>query len=110
MQKLIFFGLLISLTANASYTESTKIQEVLVGNDFGTKVLLELTNKPQPASGCNNNSRYSYAFDAGTESGKITLSVVLSAYVAQKEVYISGADVCNVYSGIEDMNSIRARD
>ena len=108
MKKIMIIGLFLSCTANAADTGLTKIKEILVGSNFGTKVLLELTNKPQPAAGCNNNPRYSYVFDGGTNAGKILLSVALAAHAAQKDVYISGADLCNLFGGVEDMNSIRS--
>ena len=102
-------GGFFSFGANAVSVGPTKIQEVLVGNNFGTKVFLELTNKPESNSSCNTNSRYTYVFDGSTESGKILFSAALTAYAAQKDIYLDGSNTCTLHENVENLNSIRLK-
>ncbi len=107
MKNILFLSMLFSFSANATSTGATKIQEILVGNDFGTKVFLELTDKPSTPTSCNTNGRYTYVFDGSTELGKMMLSIALTAFAAQKDIVLGGNDICSLHSNVETLKSIR---
>ncbi len=103
-----FFLMIFALfcaAANGSTVDSTKITNILVGPQFGNRVMLTLSNKPLDAPACQTKT-HSYAFDGTTESGKMTLSVVLAAYAAKKDVTLGGNNTCDLYSGIEDLRYV----
>lgn len=93
----------------ASNVNPTKITKVLVGPAYGNNVFLTVSIKPSDAPNCQNNTRYSYVFDGTTEVGKMTLSVVLSAYASQKDVWLGGADNCVLHNGVESLKHIVAQ-
>lgn len=108
--KSFLFALLIVFPSVgfASYVPSTKITKVLLGEAYGDKAFIELETKPDiPSDHCQSNPNFSYVFDISTELGKATLSVVLSAYMAQKNVYVNGFDTCTIYSGVENLRQIQ---
>lgn len=101
--------LLISFcySASASYVDPTKIVGVLAGETYGNTVFLQIEPKPATLPECQKNPLYNYAFDPTTEVGKVTLSMVLTAYASQKDVYLNGYDLCNTNNaGVEDLRQI----
>ncbi|ESP94641.1 hypothetical protein [Pseudoalteromonas luteoviolacea] len=110
MKKLLLVvGLVVSHSGLASSVDPTKITQVLVGPNYGKNVILTVSNKPTNAPSCQTNANYSYVFDGTTEVGKMTLSVVLAAYAAQKDVWLGGTDTCTLYGGIENLKHIVAK-
>lgn len=105
---LIFFSVLLASQSVYASTNNGKIIQILLGPNQGNKVFIVMDGSPVNAS-CHTNSGIHYVFDGGTESGKMTLSVVLSAYVAQKNVTAKGLDTCTLHSGVEDLANILIR-
>lgn len=107
MKKLITLSLLLftffSAICSASNYQNAKITKILVGPRYGNTVFLSL-NSPPNTSGCHTNQNYHYAFDGTTEQGKMYLSIALTAYTAQKSVFIAGYDnQCNNFKDVEDL-------
>jgi len=98
--------LLLPAIVNASDISTTKITQVLVGPSYGNKVFLTLSVKPTGLPSCQINTRYNYVFDGTTESGKMTLSVVLAAYATQNDVWLAGKNTCSFNSTVEDLKHI----
>jgi hypothetical protein len=101
----IFQAMMIA-SAQASSVDPTQITRVLVGPNYGTKVILTISNKPAQVPACQTNPGYNYVFDASSEVGKITLSVVLTAYASGKSVWLGGSDQCDIYAGVETLKHI----
>ncbi|MET1257043.1 hypothetical protein [Aliikangiella maris] len=109
MKNLLILILLFSFNVNASSVEPTKITKILVGPAYGNNVLITVSNKATDTPECQTNNNYQYAFDGSTESGKMTLSVVLAAYASKKDVWLGGYDRCDVFSGTESLKHIVAK-
>lgn len=65
-----------------------------------------LSVKPGSQPSCQTNPNFSYVFDATTAVGKITLSLVLTAYTTQQDVYIDGDDTCSVHGSVESLRQV----
>jgi len=101
--------LILPVITYASNISSTKITRVLVGPGYGKNVILTISAKPTALPSCQTNTSYNYVFDGSTDEGKMTLSVVLTAYASQKDVWLGGKNTCSLYSGIEDLYHIVAK-
>ncbi len=106
MRYLAIFLFFVAQSTFASTIMSTKIKSVLVGEVYGNKVFIELTVKPSVEASCQTNSDYSYIFDPTTEVGKITMSMLLTAYASGRDVYLNGYDTCTIYDGVENLRQI----
>ncbi len=102
----LFLLYAFSSSVGASLVEGVKINKVFAGPQFGNNVFISVSVKPASPPSCQSNSTYSYVFDGTTDSGKMTLSIVLSAYAAQNVVNIGGGGVCTNYHNIENLNYI----
>ncbi len=112
MKKLLITATILfcmSGSVKASDVASTTIKEVAVGPLFGNNVFIALSSIPTDSPTCHTNSGYSYVFDASTESGKITLSVVLAAYATKTNIKIGGISDCVIYNGVENLNYIGSK-
>lgn len=89
---------------------TTKILGVLAGEAYGNVVFLKLAASPTTVPSCQTNTQYSYAFDATTPAGKISLSIALTAQASGKDVYLSGFNSCAVWSGVESLREILVKD
>lgn len=92
----------------ASTVDNTKIKSILAGQTYGNVVFLQIDPKPSTIDAtCQQNSQYNFAFDPTTEIGKVTLSMVLTAYASQNDVYLDGDKLCGTNSaGVEDVRQI----
>ena len=101
---LIFF----QSSAFASTVESTKIKSILAGQAYGDIVFLQIDPKPENIDAdCQKNAEFNFAFDPTTEIGKVTLSMVLTAYASQNDVYLDGWKICDTnHAGVEDVKQI----
>jgi hypothetical protein len=106
MKKVLLLLCFMAGISNASSVDPTKITKILVGPYYGNKVFLVLSNKPSDTATCNTNSRYTYVFDGTTPSGKMTLSLALAAYAAQKDVWLGGNGTCTIYGDVENLSHI----
>lgn len=107
MKKLVCVLFLFSIaSAQASEITSTTITRVLVGPTYENKVFLTIEPESSGGPNCHTNGSYSYVFDASTESGRITLDLVLEAYNSGTRVWIRGSDDCDLYSNVEDLKFI----
>ncbi|USD33646.1 MULTISPECIES: hypothetical protein [Vibrio] len=100
--------LLPSLTL-ASETSETTIKRVLSGPEFGKQVLITVDTNPSSLPECHTNQWYNYVFDGTTPEGQMTLSLVLTAYAAQKTVVVSGTNSCTLRGGVENLKYILAK-
>ena len=104
----LILSLLLTFDASASAVNGAIIDQVLIGEVYGNMAFIRLKTKPTlPEGHCSTNSNYNYVFDISTQVGKATLSMVLSAYAAQKPVYANGYDVCTIYSNVENLRQLR---
>jgi len=55
---------------------------------------------------CNSITSWNFVFDTSTDSGKSTLSLLLTAMTTGKPVVIEGAGTCNNAAKIEDLRYI----
>lgn len=104
--QLIFIILSILYCSNtAASTYEGQISELLMGIPYKTTVIIKVDGSPSQ-NGCHSNPSYHYAFDGSTDTGKIILSSVLTAYTTQKVVkfYGAGSNSCTQFGGIEDLN------
>ena len=102
----LIFTLLLSGYSHASDVNPAKITQVLAGPSYGNQVLLTVSPTPSNLPSCQNNQWYSYVFDGTTEAGKITLSLALAAYAANKNVWLGGTGVCTLRGGVENLKHI----
>jgi hypothetical protein len=101
------FGLsILCSTGFASGVGTTTITKVLAGPNFGNKVFVEVATRPVSVPDCQTNSWWSYVFDATTEAGQATLSIVLLAYASKTTVDIGGTDACSLYTNVESLGHI----
>lgn len=108
MKKLVLVSLLLAPLAMASSVNPTKITKVLVGPDYGTKAFITVSTKPSAVPACQTGNIYDFVFDGATDTGKLTLGVMLAAYTAKQDVWIGGKDSCQLYGGVEDLAHIVA--
>ncbi len=101
---ILVFTLLLSHCVFAS-PNSGKITNILLGPNYGNKVFIKISGSPTNAA-CHNNAGLHYVFDGTTASGEMTLSAILSAYMAEKDIIIKGTGACTLYAGIEDLANI----
>ncbi|KAB0468666.1 hypothetical protein F7Q91_22950 [Vibrio chagasii] len=97
--------LLPSLTL-ASEANPTKIKQVLSGPEYGKQVLITVDTNPSGLPECHTNQWYNYVFDGTTPEGQMTLSLVLTAYAAQKPVWVAGTNSCTIRGGVENLKHI----
>ncbi|PCK31969.1 hypothetical protein [Pseudoalteromonas piscicida] len=102
----LFIFIIFSNLTFASSVNPTKITRILAGPGFGNNVMIAVSNKPKDAPSYQANAIYNYAFDGTTETGKMTLSLALAAYAAQKAVWLGGTATCTLYDGIENLKHI----
>jgi hypothetical protein len=95
--------------AIGSTIDNTFIIEILAGEINGNVAILKISPKPTNSPSCATNPNFSYAFDISTEVGKATLSMVLTAYAANKKIYLDGDGSCSLYSRIESLRQIRLK-
>ena len=103
----MLIGASSSALASSSYTG--KITGIHSGPNVGpiTFIIVEGEKQVDVAVPCDNNLWYTYAFDASTEAGKVTLTMAMTAYAANKTVYLGGLETCNLHSSVEDLRWIR---
>ena len=111
MKKIHLFLLayLLPSLALASEANLTKIKQVLSGPEFGKQVLITVDTNPSSLPECHTNQWYNYVFDGTTPEGQMTLSLVLTAYAAQKTVLVAGTNSCTIRGGIENLKYIIAK-
>lgn len=93
-------------SVTASEVNPGKVTKVLTGPAYGSKVLISVEPKPTGLPECATNAWYDYAFDTTTEEGKAVLSLVLTAYTANKNIWIGGLNQCQQFNGVEDLKHI----
>ena len=106
MKKILILLLFAICNVQASSVDPTKIVKVLAGPNYGNKVFLAIDPKPTNAPACQTNDKWNYVFDGSTEAGRIYLSIALSAYAANKDVWLKGDDSCTIYTNVEDLGYI----
>jgi len=106
MKKILILTLFIAFSAQASTINPTKIVKILAGPNYGNLVFLYIDPKPATVPACQTNDKWSYVFDGSTDAGKIYLSIALSAYAANKDVWLDGDDSCILYQNVEDLGYI----
>jgi hypothetical protein len=55
---------------------------------------------------CATNEPARWAINGSTAAGQSTIAVVLSAYAAGKQVFVSGASTCNTWGDTEDVQYV----
>jgi|GEM_PF-1755226 len=94
------------------------IKSILVGKVYDSKVLIEvdrgntsINNQNTFKTNCSSqqNPVFGFALDTSTEAGKMYLSLLLTAYAANKNVVITGYADCNIQSGVIDFRSIQMK-
>ncbi len=108
MKKVLFIGILLSNVSFASTIATTKISSILMGEAYGNVALIGISVKPGTVPACQTNPDYNYIIDLSTDVGKATLSLALTAYAAQKDVYLNGFDSCTLLPsvGVERLRQI----
>lgn len=109
MRKWVLIVALASSSIAQAGEFTGKIVSVLAGEYYGNMVFIEVSPKPTDSPACQTNPRYSFVFDPTTPIGKIMLGIALTAYTAEREVYIDGYNSCSVFNGVESMRQIRAK-
>ncbi len=101
---LVIFLMSSSVFSLPSYTG--KVKSLLTGENYGSKIFIEVDGTPVQVDPCQNNSTYSFVLDGTTEQADIYLSLLLTAYTAGKTVVLTGYARCDIYSGVMDFRSI----
>jgi len=107
---LYLVGLLLSNIALAGEYSGT-ITGIGVGQYYDDKCagsnscVVIMVENHHPKSGCRTDS-WAYAFDASTDTGKNTLSLVLAAELSGQKVVIGGTGQCTVKASSEDVKYI----
>lgn len=100
---LCLIAVLVSSGVNASVAKETKITKVLAGPDYGDLVFVTVSVKPLNLPKCQSNPGHDFAFDPTTDMGKVTLELVMDAYIHQKVVQIAGGNECDNFKNVEDL-------
>lgn len=94
-------ALMIAAPAGASSAPAGSISTIQVLNNG--VVLFNHNGARTALSGCATNlGRWS--FDGATPAGQAKLSLLMSAYMANKQIAINGANNCNDFPGIESVS------
>ncbi len=95
----------VAATGVASY--EGKIEEVLMGTPYGTKVIIKV-GATITQSDCHTNPNYNYVFDGSTPVGKMMLSAVLTAHSTQRTAHMfrKNSPTCSLFGGIEELDQI----
>lgn len=102
--------ILISTPSVASIVKTAKVKKILAGEVYGNVVFLKVEPKPESTPDCQKNPTFSYAFNPTTDVGQVTLSLVLTAYASQSEVYIDGYDICdNNSANVENLKQFELK-
>jgi hypothetical protein len=99
--------LFLGFGVQASEINNVKITRMMMDSNYGTKLFIQVEGTPARASGhCHVNGTWDYAVDTSNEFGKQISSQILTAYIVQKSVKMSGSDQCTVHSSVEDFKRI----
>ncbi len=108
--KITLLACLMGISSIANSGQATgHIAAIMTGPqpDYDGRIFIKMKNPPQrDPDTCHNNNHYDFVFDASTEGGKVSLSVLLSANAAGKSVSIGGSNTCSIYNGIESVDWI----
>jgi predicted small integral membrane protein len=98
---------LLSLNAVASDMRHATIQKMMVDTTHGDRLFIRATGTAGSFPGCSTNGSWQYVLPLDTELKKDTMmSLILTAYVAGKEVRLIGKDLCDSFSTIETLRRI----
>lgn len=101
------FLITLTVAANASEIRDTKISKIMMDQQYGTELYIQVEGTPSRNAGhCHQNSTWDYAISTESEFGKQIFSQVLMAYAAQKNVKLTGNNTCNVCVSCEDLRRI----
>ena len=108
MKKVITFALLaMSSIVHANVDFTGAIQAVYSGPAYGGIVFLQVgSGTTWGTAACNTNTTWQFAFDSNSPAGKVTLAQILTAYAAEKTVRLVSQDLCTVYSGIPNLDTV----
>jgi hypothetical protein len=86
-----------------------KIQQMEFGPLYGDIVYVALPHASSNKPDCVTNPHYYYfAFDSSTKIGEKMFSTLLAAQRSGASVTISGAGVCSLSGGVEDIGWIQS--
>lgn len=106
MKKLILLTSFLPYIVLASEANPTKIKQVLSGPIYDKQILITVESNISSVPECHKDKLYNYVFDGTTPEGQMTLSLVLTAYASQKNVWIGGTNSCTLRGGVEDLKHI----
>ena len=103
-----FFVLLsISSVAASSEVTNAKISRLMMDNNYGPKLFVQVEGSPERASGhCHTNPTWDYVISTDDEFGKQMHSQLLAAFVSSKNVKLVGLDECVVNGTLEGLRRI----
>ena len=103
----VLFSLVFSSTAVASDVHNAKIERLMVDTSHGDKVFVKIDKIPGNSPDCSSNGTWQYAFMLDTELKKeIFVSFLLSAYMSNTSVRLTGTGECTAYPSIEALQRV----
>ena len=98
----------ISALSSASYYEGevtglgsgSHYDAICMGIESCVVVMVDSTHEKV---GCNKDDSWSFVFDASTDTGKSTHSILLAAAMSGQKVGIGGTGECNIIASVEDL-------
>lgn len=102
------FFIVSGICSADEFSVTTKIKSIYMGPHYGSKVFIEVHDRPSGArpSGCMENANFDFVLDLSNEFGKEYYSALLSAYAADRIVRLQSFDDCNVYPSIPTLKTM----
>lgn len=98
------FLLFCSYNTLAASIDGVKISKVAINPTYGNYVFIKLDSAPDRIS-CSTNGAWDYTLSLETEIHKSMYALLLAAFMASKEVNMSGANTCSEFPHIESLKS-----
>lgn len=83
------------------------IAKIESGPLYGDKVFITIEGAVSDQPSCRSGGNYHFVFDSTAPGGKNLLASILLAKASKQSIVVSGSNVCNLYTGVEDLRWFR---
>ncbi|TMP24475.1 hypothetical protein CWB99_22300 [Pseudoalteromonas rubra] len=109
MKYLLAACILFSGASFATSNQTGKITSLLTGPIYGDKLFFNVDGTINNKPSCHTNEHFDYVLDISTPSGQAYMSLIMTAYAADKTVTVTGYDKCSIYIGVSNFRSINTK-
>ena len=106
---LVIILILLSLCVYGA-SNTGKIIRVLTGPTYSNLAFIKIAPDPASRPACSTNTNWHYTVRIDNDTGKATLSVILTAHSSGKTVTVNGFETCNNYPNVDDLKYIYTRE